>query len=249
LGGRPAGTVLGRLGVPIVILELRHAGTPPREAGLYHTAIVFPTRADLRRVFAVARAHPRSFTGSADHLVSEAFYFDDPEGNGLELYWDRPRSTWTWHDGSLELRADPLDPNAFLNENIDLDAIDSTDDRSAQVGHVHLSIGDIPTARDFYVDKLGFELTIPHPAAIFVSAGGYHHHMAMNVFQSRGAGPRQLTLGLGRVRITVPTPDDVAALAERLGHFSIPTAHDGASLRFRDPWLNEIQVRPIETGR
>jgi len=112
-------SVLGRGTTPIVILEhataLQHAG--PREAGLFHTAILFPTQSDLAdAVYAVASRHPGSFTGSADHLVSQAFYFNDPEGNGVELYWDRDRTAWSWTHGRVEMDTLMLDPNAFLRE-------------------------------------------------------------------------------------------------------------------------------------
>jgi len=112
-------SVLGRGATPIVILEhapaLQHAG--PREAGLFHTAILFPTQSDLAdAVYAVASRHPGSFTGSADHLVSQAFYFNDPEGNGVELYWDRDRTAWSWTHGRVEMDTLMLDPNAFLRE-------------------------------------------------------------------------------------------------------------------------------------
>ena len=113
----------------------------------------------------------------------------------------------------------------------------------ASVGHVHLSVGDVATAREFYVDKLGFETTAAlGNTALFVSAGGYHHHMAMNVWESRGAGRRPLALGLGRVEIVVPTLDEVGRVGERLDHFRMPTRDDGASLTVNDPWNNEIRV-------
>lgn len=239
---------LGRLGLPVVTLEhstaLKHAS--PSQAGLYHTAVLFDTKADLAAaVYSTARQTPHSFTGSSDHLVSNAFYFNDPEGNGVELYWDRPRSAWNYINGIPDIGGDPLDPNTFLQDNLDEEALSRSDERPAKVGHVHLSVGDVPTAKQFYVDKLGFEVVGDLGTALFVSAGGYHHHMAMNTWNSRGAGPRQLTLGLGLVRITLPTTDDLSVLEERLRATSLPTRHDGRALRFTDPWANEIEVTPI----
>jgi len=139
-------SVLGRGATPIVILEhapaLQHAG--PREAGLFHTAILFPTQSDLAdAVYAVASRHPGSFTGSADHLVSQAFYFNDPEGNGVELYWDRDRTAWSWTHGRVEMDTLMLDPNAFLREFKSPEPRDTTG--PASVGHVHLSVGDVAT--------------------------------------------------------------------------------------------------------
>lgn len=238
---------LGRAGRPVIILEhspaLKHAG--PHDAGLFHTAILFDTeRALAAAVYSVARRFPGSFTGSSDHLVSKAFYFDDPEGNGVELYWDRDRSQWSWTHGSVEMSTLFLDPNAFLQQNLTPEVIENPRDGGARVGHVHLSVGDTKTAREFYVDRLGFEQTIEMPGqALFVSAGKYHHHMAMNVWNSRGAGRRARTLGLGQVDIVVPSADDLGALTERMSHFGIETRDDGQTVALEDPWANQILVR------
>jgi len=246
LGSEGDRITLGRGAEPVIILEhspaLKHAG--PRDAGLYHTAILFDTeRALAAAVYSTARRHPGSFTGSADHLVSKAFYFTDPEGNGVELYWDRDRSQWSWVHGTVEMGSLGLDPNAFLQENLTDEVIENPVDGGARVGHVHLSVGDTDTAREFYVDRLGFESMIEMPGqALFVSAGKYHHHMAMNVWNSRGAGRRARTLGLGEVGIVVPTPDDVGSLTERMSHFGIETRNDGQTISFDDPWANLIRV-------
>jgi catechol 2,3-dioxygenase len=248
----PAQSILGRGSTAIVILEhapeLRHAG--PREAGLFHTAVLFDSEADLASaVYSVASRHPGSFTGSADHLVSKAFYFDDPEGNGVELYWDRDRASWSWTHGQVEMATLGLDPNAFLAEHLDETALAESDARAARVGHVHLSVGDVASAREFYVERLGFEVTARFgPQALFVSAGGYHHHMAMNTWRSAGAGLRRPALGLGLVRIEVPGADDLGALAERLAHFGVPTADDGRTLGFGDPWRNRLEVTARPSG-
>ena len=238
--------VLGRGGVAAVILqhapELRHAG--PRAAGLFHTAILFESEAALAAaVYSVATRHPGSFTGSSDHLVSKAFYFDDPEHNGVELYWDRDRTQWSWTHGRIEMGTVFLDPNTFLQEHLTEQSIAQPRLGGASVGHVHLSVGDVATAKEFYVDRLGFETTIAYGGqALFVSAGGYHHHMAMNTWNSLGAGRRQLALGLGQVEIVVPGADDLGALEERLRHASIATQDDGRTLGFEDPWANAIRV-------
>jgi catechol 2,3-dioxygenase len=238
--------VLGRGGVPAVILqhapELRHAG--PRAAGLFHTAILFESEAALAAaVYSVATRHPGSFTGSSDHLVSKAFYFDDPEHYGVELYWDRDRTQWSWTHGRIEMSTVFLDPNAYLQEHLTQAAIEQPRLGGASVGHVHLSVGDVATAKEFYVDRLGFETTTTYGGqALFVSAGGYHHHMAMNTWNSRGAGRRQLALGLGQVEIVVPGADDLGALDERLRHAGVPTQDDGRTLGFEDPWSNAIRV-------
>jgi catechol 2,3-dioxygenase len=264
--------VLGRDATPIVILqhapELRHAA--PHEAGLFHTAILFDSEETLAAaVYSVATRAPGTFTGSADHLVSKAFYFTDPEGNGVELYWDRDRTQWSWAHGQIEMATLYLDPDEFLSEHLTdrgaalaavsgtrSDSASGSDSASASgggtfgsavVGHVHLSVGDVASARAFYVDRLGFETTAAlGTQALFVSAGGYHHHMAMNTWNSRGAGRRQLALGLGQVEIHVPSADDLGELTERMRHYGIDARDDGRSVTFDDPWANVVRAVPAD---
>ena len=237
---------LGRGTTAVVILEhspeLKHAS--PRDAGLFHTAILFETEEALAAaVYSVAQHYPHNFTGSSDHLVSKAFYFNDVENNGVELYWDRERTEWSWVHGSIEMGTLYLDPNAFLQQNLTDAAVADPVIGGASVGHVHLQVGDVQGAHDFYVDRLGFEQTINYGGtALFVSAGGYHHHMAMNVWNSAGAGPRLPALGLGQIDIRVPSADDVGALTERLQHFGVATRDDGQTVSFDDPWANLIRV-------
>ena len=238
---------LGRGTTAVIVLEhspdLRHAS--PRDAGLFHTAILFDTEEALAAaVYSVAQHYPNNFTGSSDHLDSKAFYFNDVENNGVELYWDRERSEWSWAHGSIEMGTLYLDPNAFLQQNLTEQAITDPVIGGARVGHVHLQVGDVASAREFYVNRLGFESTVEMPGqALFVSAGGYHHHMAMNTWNSKGAGPRQIALGLGRVDIEVPSSDDVGALSERMRHFGVQTRDDGQTVAVDDPWGNLILVR------
>ncbi|WP_300268762.1 VOC family protein [Microbacterium sp.] len=240
--------VLGRAGTPIVILqhspELKHAA--PGSAGLFHTAILFESQTALASALAsVAQRAPQLFTGSADHLVSQAFYLNDPEGNGIELYWDRDRTEWSWTHGQVEMATLYLDPNAFLQQHLtEAAASGSTAAEAAQIGHVHLSVGDVASARDFYVRRLGFDATASMgEQALFVSAGGYHHHMAMNVWNSRGAGARMPALGLGQVDLALPNADALGELNERLTHFGTQVADDGQTLTFRDPWNNTLKAQ------
>ncbi|MFE6969405.1 VOC family protein [Isoptericola sp. NPDC057653] len=253
-------TVLGRGTTPLVVLHrARDLPAPGRgEAGLFHTAVLFDDEPGLAHALAsVATTAPSTFIGSADHLVSQAFYFTDPEGNGVELYADRPREEWAWDGAHVRMDTLYLDPNAFLGDHLTDAARDAlaTGDPEARaagtraagagavVGHVHLQVGDVPAARRFYVETLGFAETASVPGALFVSAGGYHHHMAMNTWNSRGAGPRASTLGLGTVAITVPGADDVGALRERLDRAGVAVRDDGAAVRFEDPWRNAVEVR------
>jgi catechol 2,3-dioxygenase len=173
--------------------------------------------------------------------VSLAFYLRDPEGNGVELYWDRDRTQWSWTHGRVEMSSLRLDPNHFLQEHLTEQGTTGDLERLAKVGHVHLSVGDVATAERFYVEQLGFEVTTAMPgSALFVSAGGYHHHMAMNVWGSRGAGVRAPALGLGEVRIELPTGDDLGATVERMRSSGVQTRNDGRLVAFDDPWGNRI---------
>ncbi len=238
--------VLGRRNTTVITLqhspELKRAA--PRSAGLFHTAILFESqRALASAVYSVAQRAPGTFTGSSDHLVSQAFYFDDPEGNGVELYWDRDRTQWSWTHGRIEMGTLYLDPNAFLQQHLVEQDVDDPAVGGASVGHVHLSVGDVASAREFYVDRLGFDTTAElGGSALFVSAGGYHHHMAMNTWNSAGAGRRSPALGLGRVDIVLPSNDDLGAAAERMSHYRVPVRDDGRALAFEDPWANAIRL-------
>lgn len=241
---------LGRGSTPVMILKHAPELMLPRPggAGLFHTAILFDSEAALAAaVYSVASHFPNLYSGSADHLVSKAFYFADPEGNGVELYWDRPRDQWTWIANQVSMDTLPLDPNEYIATHLTQSGIDAPGEvGAAKVGHVHLAVGDVKTAKEFYVDALGFEQTATFgPQALFVSAGGYHHHMAMNTWNSRGAARRPATLGLGNVVIDVPTEDDVDAVRDRLRHAGVATRSDGEVVTFDDPWANSITVRTV----
>ncbi|MFC7025082.1 VOC family protein [Promicromonospora thailandica] len=244
--GRTAHRVLGRGATPM----LRLVHTPdlpagdPRQAGLFHTAFLFDDAAALAAtVYRAVQDTRGRFTGSADHLVSEAFYLTDPEGNGVELYTDRPREQWTLRDGQILMDTRWLDPNGYLRAHLTEDALAAGPSRSGRVGHVHLQVGDVPTARAFYVGALGLETTLTDiPGALFASAGGYHHHIAMNTWNSAGAGPRAAALGLGDVAVTVPGREDLDALTARLRAAALPFADDGRSVTVADPWGTQVTV-------
>ena len=231
-------------------------------AGLYHLAILFPTQAALAvAINSVAQKFPANFSGSADHLVSEAFYFNDPEGNGVELYWDRPKSEWPRLGEYIRMDTLPLDPNTFLREH--LQASDGTAVNESvsglsrgrvgalasspvKLGHLHLRVGNLAQAEDFYVNKVGFDKTFQFGSqALFVSAGGYHHHLGMNTWQSAGAGPRNHSRGLAEFEILLPSGSDVANLRERLKGFGVPAepaTPAEQAFTFFDPWRNRIRV-------
>ncbi|QIK72152.1 VOC family protein [Propioniciclava coleopterorum] len=240
-----------------VLVTLRHRPDLPRgerrTAGLFHTAILHDSPGALATTLAsFALARPELFTGSGDHLVSEAFYLDDPEGNGVELYHDRPRDQWTWVDGRVRMDTLYIDPNGFLRDHLTPQARDFVEtDPGARaalpagttVGHVHLKVGDTAQALDFYVDTLGFDVTAELPGALFVSAGGYHHHMAMNTWQSEGVGLRTPGMGLGRVDVVLPTDADVADLTARARARGVQVRTDASSaVELDDPWGNLVRL-------
>lgn len=241
-----ATTTLGSGTIPAVVLrQVKDLPVADRSgAGLYHTALVFKDQTRLAAALASLAQHAgHRFQGSADHLVSEAFYFGDPEGNGLEIYRDRDRDEWQLDGaGRPQMGTEYLDPNQYLREWHNPD--ESLTSESAAIGHVHLQVGDIPTARAFYEGVLGFDVVAEMGTALFVSAGGYHHHIGMNTWHSRNAGPRAASLGLGDVRLTVPTRADIEQLAERVRYARVDVADDGSGIRFPDPWGTMIAFTP-----
>lgn len=246
---------LGRQGVTTLILDqdgtLAHA--PATAAGLYHTAFLFPEAGHLASVVAsAAQKYPQLYQGASDHLVSEAFYFGDPEGNGVELYVDRAAEQWQFDpNGQVKMGTLALDPNLYLRTHLTEDGMKHIADTPASVGHVHLKVGDIRVAQDFYVNALGFTTMLEYgDQALFVSAGGYHHHIGMNTWESRGATERTPALGLGEVTVQLPhsntqsAADALGALNERLSARAIPHSYDGQELTVFDPWNNRVRIHP-----
>ncbi|MBO9456342.1 VOC family protein [Paracoccus sp. R12_1] len=184
-----------------VLLELRRdiAAPPrdPRQPGLFHTAFLLPGRADLGRWLRHAAQSGVRLTGASDHGVSEAVYLDDPEGNGIEIYRDRPQQDWSRQGDRIEMFTMRLDLD-------DLAAAASGDwqgaPQGATVGHVHLQVGDLDRADDFFRNDLGLARTFDAPGGAWYGWNGYHHHLAGNVWNSRGAGPRDPNMtGLAEV--------------------------------------------------
>ncbi len=190
---------------------------PPRTTGLFHLALLVPSRADLARAFHRVHAAGWRFTGASDHLVSEAFYLDDPEGNGIEIYRDRPREEWEIENGELRMGTLPLDLAGVLTGIEDGDVGDGMAS-GTRIGHVHLQVADIPGAEAFYVDALGFEPVVrAYPGALFVAAGGYHHHLGLNTWAGVGApAPPEGARGLRSFSVVLPDAEALAAVRSSL---------------------------------
>ncbi len=171
---------------------------PVQAPGLFHTAFLYPSRRELARVLRRVVQHGILFQGFADHLVSEALYLADPEGNGVELCADRPREKWTWIGSSVQMATDPLDLESLMAELDKADAHWEGTPPDVRAGHIHLQVSDLAKTEELWSKRAGFEVvTRDYPGALFVSAGGYHHHLGLNVWKSRGKSiPQGILTGL-----------------------------------------------------
>ncbi len=210
----------------------------PATAGLFHTAFLLPSRADLGGWLAHLGQTGQRLDGAADHLVSEAAYLRDPEGNGIEVYADRPRAEWRWRDDGqgrrVEMANRPLDVQGLLRAATPWTGAP----HGTHIGHVHLRVGDISEARRFYGDALGMNLTAAWDSAAFLSTGGYHHHIAVNTWSSAGAGLRApARAGLDSVTLEIADEPTLAGIRQRAGS----TGHN-----LSDPWGTTLQLRLVE---
>jgi catechol 2,3-dioxygenase len=243
-GGR---AVLGSgPGAPLVELvgDPDAPARPRRSTGLFHLAILVPDREELARSLRRVLAAGAGFTGASDHLVSEALYLDDPEGNGIEIYRDRPREEWRREGGQIAMATLPLDVEGVLGA-----LPEGRDDEGVPpgttMGHVHLQVRDLDEAEDFYSAALGFEPTVRgYPGALFVSAGGYHHHLGLNTWGTAGAQPPPPgARGLRTFRVVVPTTAEVSRVADRLEARGIEASRSDDGLRAADPAGNRVIVQ------
>jgi Predicted ring-cleavage extradiol dioxygenase len=228
---------LGAGRTPLIVLEADPALAPgdPRQAGLFHTAFLMPTRADLGRWLGHVAALRVPLHGASDHIVSEAIYLADPEGNGIEVYADRPVAGWRDADGQIRMATERLDLHDVLAAGEGRAWTGFPED--GRIGHVHLQIGDVAASDRFYRDVLGFDIAADYPGASFYGSGGYHHQLAGNIWNSRGAGrrPEGMT-GLGGVEIVVRDASDIAEVAARAEEAGIEIARDEIGTTLRDPW-------------
>ncbi len=237
--------VLGAALEDLLILEFHPGLTPrdPRESGLYHVAIRLGGRVALGAVIARLAAH-RVKLGAADHLVSEAIYLWDPDNNGIEIYRDRPREEWHWADGQVQMSNRPLDYQGLLAQRDVARLAQQPLGDGTIIGHIHLQVDDLARAREFYVDVVGFAPVSTFPGAQFVSAGGYHHHLAMNIWDSRnGPLPSPDKAGLSQMTFLLPDRASAEALRARLQAAGTDTVEAGDGFDFSDPWRTKVAVR------
>ncbi|WP_299793559.1 VOC family protein [uncultured Marivita sp.] len=235
---------LGAAGTPLLELEgdPRLSPLDPRQAGLFHTAFLMPTRSDLARWVAHAAEARVPLHGASDHIVSEALYLADPEGNGIEVYADRPVSAWHGESGEIRMSTDPLVLQNLLQSAEGTEWSGFPDNGS--IGHVHLQVGDTGEADSFYRDVLGLDIAARYPGASFYGSGGYHHQLAGNVWNSRRAGKRPEGMaGLDAVEIVVRNAQDLAAIAVRAESAGIAGITNKDGLTLHDPWGTAITLR------
>lgn len=227
--GREGNTIrLGAAGRELLSIEAAPDAKPddPRGAGLFHTAFLLPSRADLARWLRMAAEKRLPLDGASDHLVSEAVYLDDPEGNGIEIYADRDEAEWPRDANGIAMATLRLDIDGLIGSLPAGDAGWQGAPENTVVGHVHLRVGDPREAERWWKDQLGFSTMARYgDAAVFLADGGYHHHIGANVWRSKGAGPRDPgRAGLGFVELAARN-----AAGEKVLH---------------DPWGTEVRVVP-----
>jgi catechol 2,3-dioxygenase len=218
---------------------------PPRTTGLFHLAILVPSRLELARALRRIVQSGWSLTGASDHLVSEALYLSDPEGNGIEIYRDRPTEDWPYAEGQLQMSTLPLDLDGIAGELAGVDAEAGPMAAETRIGHVHLNVAELGGAEAFYCGLLGFDVTVRgYPGALFVSTGGYHHDLGLNTWAGQGAPPPPAgALGLNRFELVVDKPSELDRLEGRLSQAGIGTRQENGPVYVADPSDNCVLLR------
>jgi catechol 2,3-dioxygenase len=210
-----------------------------RMSGLYHFAILLPSRADLS-VFLRHFLGTGYGLGAADHYVSEALYITDPDGNGIEVYRDRPSKEWTWKDSLVDMATEELDGNSILAES---DAEWKGLPSGTVMGHIHLHVGDLQKAEEFYTKGLGFEVVSHYPQAVFLSTGRYHHHIAINTWQGVGAPtPPQNSVGLNWYTLVFPDEATREKTLQQLQQLGASAQKETEYYVVSDPSGNQIRL-------
>ena len=232
----------------LVLTEQPGAIKPGRHSGLYHFAILVPSRKELASSIKNIIETETNVTGGADHLVSEALYLDDPDGNGIEIYRDRPRSTWEKENGQVKMAVDPLDYQGILSEIVTDNGEWSGLHPDTVLGHMHLHVDHLAEATTFYEKVIGFDLMAAMMGtAAFLSAGGYHHHLGINTWNGEGApAPPSNAVGLRHFTIKLADLEDQAALIGRLKEAGVLLQEHEEGVFLQDPSGNGIVL--TDTG-
>lgn len=233
-----SGAVLGVAGKPLLALTTRQDAVraPRNAAGLFHTAFLLPTRKDLAHWLSHAAANDIRLEGASDHLVSEALYLSDPEGNGIEIYRDRQPDEWTYDaDGMVAMATERLDLQELHASAPQVSWAGMAEGTS--VGHIHLQVGDVPQAEALYRDVLGLKVMARYPGASFFGTGGYHHHVAANIWNSRGATHRQQNMtGLSDYTLRFNEQAALTTALASLDKQQISTTKTPQGWSLTDPW-------------
>ena len=236
--------VLGAAGVPLLLLKQETGALPwmvDNMTGLYHFAILLPTRVDLGRWLRHYFTRNYAPPGQGDHVVSEALYLRDPDGHGIEVYRDRPRAEWVWTNGTVKMGSGPVDVRGMIAEADAAGLPWSGLPAGTILGHIHLQVGDIVQAEEFYHGILGFDIVASMGTALFVSAGGYHHHLGLNTWHSQGASPApDGTATLRFYTLSLPTEAARGDVVARLAAAGIAYEQKGNAVVVRDPSRNAI---------
>jgi catechol 2,3-dioxygenase len=241
------GLALGPAGRPLVQLRGDSSASrlDRRATGLYHLAILVPTRRDLALALVRIAEARWPLDGASDHLVSEALYLSDPDGNGIEIYRDRPREQWQRAGDQLEMATLALDLRDVLGELPEDQIPQPLVPGDTQIGHVHLQVSDIAAAEAFYSGLLGFDVVVrSYPGALFISAGGYHHHIGLNTWHSAGSSaPAPGSVGLRNFEVVLPTEAERDELLARVSHAGVPIESAQGGAIVRDPSGNAVLLR------
>lgn len=254
LHGDASEATLGAAGTPLLLLT-EHTGAQPWPhdrygyTGLYHFAILMPTRADLGRWLRHWLELGFPLPGQGDHLVSEALYLSDPDGNGIEIYQDRPREGWRRINGQIQMASDPVDIRGLLSEGERAGRPWTGLPAGTKLGHMHLQIGDIALAEAFYHRVLGFDIVASMPSALFLSAGGYHHHIGMNIWHSKDAPAAPAgTAGLRFFTVVFRSEEARQEVLDRIEGAGLAYTRSGDTVAVQDPWNNTVLLVVGSTG-
>ncbi len=226
---------------PLLVLhENRSTRYYPNRTGLYHFAILVPSRLDLAQSLSRIAETKTSVQGFADHHVSEAIYLPDPDGNGIEIYRDRPRDEWTFEGASIKMATDPLDLESLMNELGSSPPPWNGLASGTTIGHMHLHVASIESAENFYHNNLGFEIMLRYgPSASFLSAGGYHHHIGINTWNGIGASaPPEDASGLRWFEIVLPNREELQKTINKLHDHTLEQQEPGWLIH--DPASNPL---------